>query len=705
MAVLNKMRERAGLIFAGLAGAFLLMIVFEWGAQGDFFKSGRKADEIGEVNGYKIGTAEYEQVLQNMRQQKLQQLKKKTLNEGEEGEVRDDAWNQLVVSKIIEQKADEYNIKVTDQEIRDIIYYNPPDFLKRGFIDSTGQFMEKEYFQAVRDPHNDTIVRNMVLQFRDELRRIKLQGFLQALSRMTNSEMWERYDMEHSKATVNVVSIKPTTDEAPYLSKVSDAEIKSYYDAHQWQYKQDEAKKIKFVIFRELPSPRDSAQLAERLDNLKKRWLTIPLTEPDSVIADLALDFTEEPYQGIKPINISQLKPYANAGELMHSQPGDVVILRGLGQYLALRVYSVMDTGEMLYHTRHILVGFGKPENKDSARAAAKKIYDEVVAGGDFATLAKKYSSDGSGKNGGDLGWGNAKSYVPPFAEAISKGPIGKTLPVFESQFGFHVVEVLEKSNRTINAATIPVTLKSSSQTMRAVEQQARVFREQASKKGFDQAAKDINYRVISDVPPITKAGQPIFSSRPFVNYVLTLSPGDITEPFKAQALKATIVAQVTENIPKGTAPLDADLKLRIRHTLAHKKLIESLQAKAKELRAMVGPGEGLDKLRSIDSTYSPKMLTMGPGESVSGLGTEYIVNTTAYQLKTGEVSQPLKGDNGYYIIQLVAINPASKQTYEAQKQQLFQQLNQEKQQRFFSAWFDKLKEQADIVDYRTRVR
>jgi hypothetical protein len=225
-------------------------------------------------------------------------------------------------------------------------------------------------------------------------------------------------------------------------------------------------------------------------------------------------------------------------------------------------------------------------------------------------------------------------------------------------------------------------------------------------KNGFDAAAKAINYKVISEIPPITKKGQAIFSSPSFVSYVLTLSPGDITEPFKAGALKAYIVAQVTENVPKGVNPLDQDIKARIKHVIAKRLVIESLAPKAKELRAMIGPGDGLEKLASVDSIFAPKVLTMGPGESVSGLGTEYVVNDEAYtRMKIGDISQPLKGENGYYIIQLVAMNPASKQTYEAQKQQLYQQLNQEKQQRFFSTWFDKLKDEANILDYRGRAR
>src|SRR5450432_4042700 len=123
MAVMNKMREKMTVIFAGLAGAFLLMIIFEWGAQGDFFKgSSRKADEIGKVNGASITNKEYDDAYAQLRQQKLQETKKAALNDGEESELREKAWDQVIVSKLIDQKIDELGVTVTDQEVRDVLY-------------------------------------------------------------------------------------------------------------------------------------------------------------------------------------------------------------------------------------------------------------------------------------------------------------------------------------------------------------------------------------------------------------------------------------------------------------------------------------------------------------------------------------------------------------------------------------------------------
>ncbi len=87
------------------------------------------------------------------------------------------------------------------------------------------------------------------------------------------------------------------------------------------------------------------------------------------------------------------------------------------------------------YRARHILVA--KEEE-------AKAIIANLKKGAKFEDLAKKQSKDpGSGANGGDLDWANAKSYVPEFSEAmvkLAKGQVTQT-PV-KSQFGFHVIRL-----------------------------------------------------------------------------------------------------------------------------------------------------------------------------------------------------------------------------------------------------------------------
>jgi peptidyl-prolyl cis-trans isomerase C len=87
------------------------------------------------------------------------------------------------------------------------------------------------------------------------------------------------------------------------------------------------------------------------------------------------------------------------------------------------------------YKARHILV-----ENEDQA----KKIIAELKKGAKFEDIAKKQSKDpGSGANGGDLDWATASSYVPEFAQAMTKLKKGEMTQVpVKSQFGWHIIRV-----------------------------------------------------------------------------------------------------------------------------------------------------------------------------------------------------------------------------------------------------------------------
>jgi peptidyl-prolyl cis-trans isomerase C len=107
---------------------------------------------------------------------------------------------------------------------------------------------------------------------------------------------------------------------------------------------------------------------------------------------------------------------------------------------------------------RHILIAFagspashkseGKAELTDAqAKAKADELRAKIVAGADFAEVAKKESDDtGSGSNGGDLGSFGHGQMVPEFEQAAFAAKPGEVTPVVRTQFGYHIIKVESKS-------------------------------------------------------------------------------------------------------------------------------------------------------------------------------------------------------------------------------------------------------------------
>lgn len=95
-------------------------------------------------------------------------------------------------------------------------------------------------------------------------------------------------------------------------------------------------------------------------------------------------------------------------------------------------------------HARHILVRTSAILNEAQAKAKIQSLYDQLKGGADFAKLAAANSDDpGSAKNGGDLGWLDPGATVPAFQTVMDKLQPGETSEPFQSQFGWHVVQVL----------------------------------------------------------------------------------------------------------------------------------------------------------------------------------------------------------------------------------------------------------------------
>ncbi|VAW62586.1 Periplasmic chaperone and peptidyl-prolyl cis-trans isomerase of outer membrane proteins SurA [hydrothermal vent metagenome] len=97
-------------------------------------------------------------------------------------------------------------------------------------------------------------------------------------------------------------------------------------------------------------------------------------------------------------------------------------------------------------HARHILIKADEITTNEQARIKLSKVKKRLDKGEDFAKLAAEFSQDpGSKNNGGDLGWATEGTFVPRFTEVMNTLKDGQTSEPFRSQFGWHIIQVLER--------------------------------------------------------------------------------------------------------------------------------------------------------------------------------------------------------------------------------------------------------------------
>lgn len=102
-------------------------------------------------------------------------------------------------------------------------------------------------------------------------------------------------------------------------------------------------------------------------------------------------------------------------------------------------------------HARHILIKVTEITSEAEARQKINQVHSRLKNGEDFATLAKLYSQDGSAQKGGDLGWLYPGDTVPAFDQAMNALKIGEISNPVQSQFGFHIIQVLERRTTDVS--------------------------------------------------------------------------------------------------------------------------------------------------------------------------------------------------------------------------------------------------------------
>jgi parvulin-like peptidyl-prolyl isomerase len=148
------------------------------------------------------------------------------------------------------------------------------------------------------------------------------------------------------------------------------------------------------------------------------------------------LDFYKSNYLGPSDMSMSDYRRLIAKPELVRTKVREQLV-------------TTVPTRAEQVHAAHILV---------ATQDAAQQVYDRVTTGGeDFAAVASEVSTDtGTAANGGDLGWFPHGVMVKPFEDAAFSLDAGQISQPVQSEFGWHVIKVIEKDpDRPITVETL----------------------------------------------------------------------------------------------------------------------------------------------------------------------------------------------------------------------------------------------------------
>jgi len=130
------------------------------------------------------------------------------------------------------------------------------------------------------------------------------------------------------------------------------------------------------------------------------------------------------------------------------------------------KFFDVMAKDSLPYYNKEVEVGeivFNPKLNKEEKQESRDKLEAlrvRIKAGEDFGRMAKLYSEDGAAADGGDLGFFDRTVMAKEFTAMVFKMKAGEISPVFETDFGFHIAQVLERRGEQVHARHIVIVPK-----------------------------------------------------------------------------------------------------------------------------------------------------------------------------------------------------------------------------------------------------
>jgi len=655
MAVLSKIRNRSGLLIAIIAFALFAFVI------GDLFQSGsfgQPSRYVGSVNGEDVSFEEFRLKVANAEKSGQGMTSVQAANQ---------VWNQEISIALLTKEFEKLGLRVGEKHIVEVFKADPNIGQNPMFLNAVGKFditKFKEYFKA--NPEGIQFLKerekDAELNAKYQIYNSLVKGGLYT----TNAEGKLKYEADADKVTFDFVNV-------PYSSikdsdiKITDEEINAYVKTKEKRFKSEETREIEYVLIEEKPSTTDETEVKSRVDALLLPSVrynketgkndTIPGFRNATDIAEFVNANSDIPFDST--YIAKQDLPAEHADKLFALATGEIY-----GPYMFNNYYCISKglgrKAGAKSKASHILISWegtqvpNKKEKrtKEQAQAKATELLAQAQANpGNFFMLAMTNSDDSSAQQGGDLGYFAPGQMVKPFNDFVFNNPIGK-IGLVETEFGYHIINVTDKQD-AIKMATIAQKIAPSEQTNNKIYEQATKFEMEAASKDFAALAKQMKLTVApsAKLKPMDESFGTIQNQRQIVKWAFAEDTN--TNDVKRFEIPNVghVIAKLKKVTPKGVMSAE-EARPMVENILKNKKKAEKIKAKLN--------GSSLASLASANKVTVMNALDLTLGNpALPGAGFEPKVVGTAFASKVGQVSKPIEGNSGVYVVVTKAVTKA----------------------------------------------
>lgn len=666
MAVLGKIRNR-GVLLVSIIGLGLFAFIAEEAVRSCESTKNNERQQVAEVLGEKISYQEFQDMVDEYQDVIKMTQGRDNLSEDEINQVRDMVWNQYVQNAIISREAEKLGLRVTDDEIRDILNQGTNQMLMQTpFVNQqTGRFDANSLKQFINEykktqqtnPQQAEQMRPvynywnfMEKNLRQQLLSQKYQALLANTFVSNNIEAKQTFNEENEEASIQLAAL-PYSSVADKDIQISDADLKAKYKEMKARFKQyEETRDIKYVSVRVQASAADRAAITKQVQEYASQLATAE--EPSEIIRKSGSNVA---YLGVPVMNSA----YSNdITEILDSIPvGTTTAIKENKQDNTLNVVRLISKQELPDSVQFQVIQVGA-ETIDAARTKADSIMNALRADAtQWDALAKKYGQTGAQQ------WLTTRDYqYAPSLDVDTKAYLNalNTMQTGEiknlaTNSGNIIIKVNDRRAMQTKylAAVIKTPISFSKDTYSAAYNKfSQYVSENQDIESLEKNAKKYGYQVLEnqDVSSSQHNIAGIHGTHEALKWVYEADENAISPLYECGDNDNLLVVALTKIHEKGYRDLnDEQVKEIVKAEVLNDKKAEKLISKVADVKNIAGAKAKGAQIVNVDQiTFSSPVFIAATGAS------EPALSGAIAATKQGQFSKnAVKGNAGVYLFQV----------------------------------------------------